>query len=100
MTPLRDAMNLVAKEFVASRVDEDGVLVLSEFAGSAEELKEALVVNPYHIDDAVDKLNLAIRMRPSERKRRMRILRERVRRHDVFHWLGTFLDMFQESPVG
>jgi trehalose-6-phosphate synthase len=99
LTPLRDAMNLVAKEYVASRVDEDGVLVLSEFAGSAQELKEALIVNPYDIEDTVDKLNIGIRMRPKERTRRMKIMRERVRRHNVYNWVGHFLDVFQDVSV-
>jgi trehalose 6-phosphate synthase len=100
LTPLRDAMNLVAKEYVASRVDEDGVLVLSEFTGSAVELKEALIVNPYDIEDTVEKLNIGIRMRPKERTRRMKIMRERVRRHNVYTWVGHFLKEFQEVPAG
>ena len=80
VTPLRDGMNLVAKEFVAARTDEDGVLVLSEFAGAAAELGEALLVNPYDIDGMASAYKRASRCRENERRERMRALRERVRR--------------------
>lgn len=91
VTPLRDGMNLVAKEFVASRVDGDGVLVLSEFAGAADELKRALIVNPYDVDGMAESINLALTMPRAERIERMRELREHVIVHDVAEWSATFL---------
>jgi len=78
VTPLRDGMNLVAKEYVASRVDEDGVLVLSEFAGAAEELQEALTVNAYDVDDISAAMRRALGLSAAERRARMRALRARV----------------------
>jgi trehalose 6-phosphate synthase/phosphatase len=92
VTPLRDGMNLVAKEFVASRVDEEGVLILSEFAGAAAELDGALVVNPYDIDAVADSLERALAMSPEEEQSRMRTLRRRVITQDVHAWAGGFLD--------
>lgn len=92
VTPVRDGMNLVAKEFVATRTDDDGVLVLSEFAGAAEELSEALIVNPYDVDETAEALHTALVMAPNERAQRMRALRERVTTHDVARWAAEFLD--------
>jgi trehalose 6-phosphate synthase/phosphatase len=92
VTPVRDGMNLVAKEFVASRVDEDGVLVLSEFAGAVDELQEALIVNPYDIDSVAEALNSALTMAGMERRTRMRALRAQVLSHDVHRWASSFLD--------
>lgn len=91
VTPLRDGMNLVAKEFVASRADEDGVLVLSEFAGAASEMGEALIVNPYDIDNTANSIADALKMRPAARRRRMKALRERVFTYDVHRWAGEFI---------
>ncbi|MGZ3421170.1 MAG: bifunctional alpha,alpha-trehalose-phosphate synthase (UDP-forming)/trehalose-phosphatase, partial [Polyangiales bacterium] len=92
VTPLRDGMNLVAKEYVASRVDEDGVLVLSEFAGAADELTDAVLVNPYDIDGMAASIQQAISMPEDERRSRMRALRRHVRAHDVHEWAKKFLD--------
>ena len=92
VTPLRDGMNLVAKEFAASRIDEDGVLVLSEFAGAADELTEALVVNPYDIDGTADAIHTALTMDPAERRRRIHALREQVSANDVHKWVSSFLE--------
>ena len=92
VTPLRDGMNLVAKEFVASRGDEDGVLVLSEFAGAAAELNGAVIVNPYDIDGVADSIQRALSMPVEERRTRMRVLRRRVFDHDVHAWAGAFLE--------
>ena len=97
VTPLRDGMNLVAKEFTASRVDEDGVLVLSEFAGAADELSDALLVNPYDIDGVAEAMHLALTMSGVERRRRMRALRAQVRSHDVHRWAASFLSMLVEA---
>jgi trehalose 6-phosphate synthase/phosphatase len=92
VTPLRDGMNLVAKEFVASRVDDSGVLVLSEFAGAAAELHGAMVVNPYDIDGVAAAISQALAMPAEERQARMRALRHRVFAHDVSAWVGRFVD--------
>jgi len=79
VTPLRDGMNLVAKEFVAAQAEDDpGVLILSQFAGAAQELSEALVVNPFDPDGIADAMNLALTMPPEERKERHAVLREKV----------------------
>jgi trehalose 6-phosphate synthase/phosphatase len=91
VTPLRDGMNLVAKEFVASRPDEDGVLVLSEFAGAAAELSEALMMNPYDVEETSEVLYRALTMPPEERQTRMAILRQRVMTYDVHWWARTFV---------
>lgn len=92
VTALRDGMNLVAKEYVASRVDNRGVLVLSEFAGAADELGSAIRINPHDIDGLKDAIMRAIEMPPAEQGRRMRALRRRVREHDVEDWSREFLD--------
>jgi trehalose 6-phosphate synthase/phosphatase len=91
-TPLRDGMNLVAKEFVACRVDEPGVLVLSELAGAAESMREALLVNPHDVDGTAEVVHTALGLAPEERAWRMRALRDRERQHDVHAWLADFLD--------
>jgi trehalose 6-phosphate synthase/phosphatase len=92
VTPLRDGMNLVAKEFVASRTDNDGVLVLSEFAGAADELANALIVNPYDVDGMADTIHHALIMGRDERRERMQSLRESVMKHDVDAWANGFLE--------
>ena len=92
VTPLRDGMNLVAKEFIASRTDGDGVLVLSEFAGAAWELPEALQVNPYDSDGAADVFYRALAMESEERRARLAPLRTRVETFDVHRWVASFLD--------
>jgi trehalose 6-phosphate synthase/phosphatase len=93
VTPLRDGMNLVAKEFVAARADEDGVLVLSEFAGAADELTDALIVNPYDVAGVAAMIQRAFLLDGSERRRRMRRLREQVLTHDVHRWAAAFLSV-------
>jgi trehalose 6-phosphate synthase/phosphatase len=92
VTPLRDGMNLVAKEFVASRSDEDGVLVLSEFAGAAAELDGAVVVNPYDVEGVAQSISQSLAMTPVERRTRMKALRRRVLGYDVHSWAQGFLD--------
>ena len=92
VTPLRDGMNLVAKEYVASQLDDSGVLILSEMAGAAEELQEALIVNPFHGDAVVEAIQRALSMPEQERRARMSALRERVRSKDVYVWVDEFLD--------
>ncbi|MFG6502456.1 trehalose-6-phosphate synthase [Microbacterium sp. P05] len=92
VTALRDGMNLVAKEYVAARVDNRGALVLSEFAGAADELGSAILINPHDIDGLKDAIMRAVEMPPAEQGRRMRALRRRVREHDVEDWSRDFLD--------
>ncbi|MBV9766413.1 MAG: trehalose-6-phosphate synthase [Acidobacteriaceae bacterium] len=91
VSSLHDGMNLVAKEFVASRVDEDGVLILSQFAGAASELKEALLINPFSVQEGADAYRTALQMHPDERGRRMRKMREAVEQNNVYRWAGKFL---------
>jgi trehalose 6-phosphate synthase/phosphatase len=91
LTPLRDGMNLVAKEFVASRVGDDGVLILSEFAGAAEELTEALLVNPYNADEIAERLRQAVEMDPGEKSVRMRTMRDKVQANNLERWSENFL---------
>ncbi|MAL07392.1 MAG: trehalose-6-phosphate synthase [Microbacterium sp.] len=91
VTALRDGMNLVAKEYVATRTDNRGVLVLSEFAGAADELGSALLINPHDIDGVKDAIRRAIDMPAAEQGRRMRALRRRVIEHDVEDWSRSFL---------
>jgi trehalose 6-phosphate synthase len=86
VTPLRDGMNLVAKEYVATRLDETGVLLLSEFAGSAEQLTGALLVNPHDVDSVASTLEAALEMSPREQRRRMRSMRRVVEASDVHTW--------------
>jgi trehalose 6-phosphate synthase/phosphatase len=93
VTPLRDGMNLVAKEFVAARRDGDGVLILSEFAGAAAELEGALVVNPYDVDEVANAIQEGLSMPVEERRSRMQALRRRVADYDSRAWAGAFLDV-------
>jgi len=99
VTPLRDGMNLVAKEFVAARTDDDGVLVLSEFAGAAAEMGEALIINPYDVDALATACQRAIEMHPDERRFRMRALRARIATNDVRRWTQSFLDTLSNVDV-
>jgi trehalose 6-phosphate synthase/phosphatase len=92
VTPLRDGMNLVAKEYVACQVADPGVLVLSRLAGAAETMREALLVNPYNIDETAQALHRALLMDESERRSRVTALRRRERRDDVYAWVDSFLD--------
>lgn len=92
VTSLHDGMNLVAKEFVASRDDEQGVLVLSQFTGAARELHDALLVNPYHAEQCAQALHLALTMPPEEQRVRMRSMRRLVREFNVFWWAGAMLE--------
>ena len=99
VTPLRDGMNLVAKEFVAAqRPDDPGVLVLSELAGAARELQAALIVNPYDIDDVADGLAKAIEMSLEERRERWKSLMKVLRRNDIHRWRRRFLQTLDDAP--
>jgi len=91
VTSLHDGMNLVCKEFVAARDDLQGVLILSRFAGAARELSEALIVNPYHVEETADALHRAANMPAAEQRERMASLRSTVREFNVFRWAGRML---------
>jgi trehalose 6-phosphate synthase len=92
VTPLKDGMNLVAKEYVACSIEEDCVLVLSEFAGAAAQLQEgALLVNPYDIEGTADAIHAAYHMPNKERRIRMRRMRRSIRENDIYRWVDSFL---------
>lgn len=93
VTPLRDGMNLVAKEYIATRLDDTGALVLSEFTGAAHQLPAAVLVNPHDIDGLVNAVDHALSMDEKEQRQRMRSLRRAVSRHDVFDWAREFFEV-------
>ena len=92
VSSLHDGMNLVAKEFVAARDDEDGVLVLSVLTGAAQELDEALIINPYDVEGFANVLERAVDIPPEERRSRMRAMRRVVAGRDVFGWASDILE--------
>jgi trehalose 6-phosphate synthase/phosphatase len=101
VTSLRDGMNLVAKEFVLSRTDEDGVLILSELAGAAEELSESILINPYSVDQLFEAMADALTIERDDRRHRMRLLRQRVARGTVDTWMDRFLcDLLRPAGSG
>jgi trehalose 6-phosphate synthase/phosphatase len=91
VTPLRDGMNLIAKEFVASKYDKSGVLILSDLAGAAKELSEAILINPNNVDEIAESLKEALALPESEQTKRMEIMQERLKRYDVIRWATDFL---------
>lgn len=98
VSSLHDGMNLVAKEFVSSRVDGDGVLILSRFTGAARELTEALLINPYSVDDIASAIGVAINMPEEERRRQMSSLRSVVRENNVYSWAGRIILEIAKLP--
>ncbi|MBW2558273.1 MAG: trehalose-6-phosphate synthase [Deltaproteobacteria bacterium] len=99
ITPLKDGMNLVAKEYCACNIDENGVVILSEFAGAAAELHHgALLVNPYDIEKVSRSIHQAFSMELDERRKRMKKLRESICRNDIFHWVNSFLGASVKNP--
>lgn len=92
ITPLRDGMNLVAKEYVASCTDQQGVLILSELAGAASELGEALLVNPTDTIEVSDAIHKALTMPPEEQRRRLALMQKRLAEYDVINWVSDFMD--------
>ena len=84
-------MNLVAKEFVAARSDDRGVLVLSQFTGAARELRDALLVNPYDIDETAEALRRALEMEPEEKEQRMHRMRRTVKENNVYRWAANLV---------
>jgi trehalose-6-phosphate synthase len=91
VTSLHDGMNLVAKEFVAARRDERGVLILSQFTGAARELRDALLVNPYDIDQTAEAIRTALQMEPEEKQLRMHRMRKTVKERNIYHWAGSLI---------
>jgi trehalose-6-phosphate synthase len=96
VTSLHDGMNLVAKEFVAARDDEGGALILSQFAGASGELRDALPVNPYDIEQIADTIRYALEMDPEDRTARMQRLREVIKEHNIYHWAGDLIAELSE----
>jgi trehalose 6-phosphate synthase len=88
---LDDGMNLVAKEFVASRFDGDGVLILSRFTGAARELNAAVLVNPWAEDEVAEAMHMALGLPEEDRRRRMQKMREQGAEHNVYRWAGKVL---------
>jgi trehalose 6-phosphate synthase len=91
VSSLHDGMNLVAKEFIASRDDENGVLILSQFTGASRELPEALIVNPYNSDQCAAALDMALKMPTDEQRNRMRSMRGHIQEYNVYRWAGRML---------
>ena len=98
VTSLRDGMNLVAKEYIASRIDENGVLILSEFTGAADELRHAMMINPHDYEGNKEAMVRATEMPAREARRRMRALRRRVMENDVAKWAERFIDTLKTHP--
>jgi trehalose 6-phosphate synthase len=99
VTSLHDGMNLVAKEFVSVREDDDGVLILSRFTGAARELREALQVNPYDIEEMAAAVHQALNLSPTERRQRMARLRATVREHNIYRWAGLLMGELSRAPL-
>ena len=96
VTPMRDGMNLVCKEYVACRVKEDGVLVLSEMAGASKELIDAIVVNPNDIGAIARAIRDGLFMSAEDQQRRMRSMRQIVKKFDIYHWVKLFMNKLNE----
>lgn len=92
VTPLRDGMNLVCKEYVASRTDQSGVLILSEMAGASKELQDAVLVNPNDQQGVVDAIYHGLTMDPKEQKNRIVSMQDSLRKYDIFQWVKVFTD--------
>jgi trehalose 6-phosphate synthase len=91
VSSLHDGMNLVAKEYVATRFDEDGVLILSDFAGASRELTDAIMVNPFSEEESVEAIRQALEMPEEERRKRMRKMREVVAENNIYRWAGKII---------
>jgi trehalose 6-phosphate synthase len=99
VTSLHDGMNLVAKEFVSVRDDDDGVLILSRFTGAARELRDALLVNPYDLDEMAEAIRMAVEMPSGERRSRMVRMRQAVQEHNIYRWAGLLLGELARLPA-
>jgi trehalose-6-phosphate synthase len=91
VTSLHDGMNLVAKEFIISRYDNDGVLILSQFAGASRELKDAVIVNPYDIEEMADAIKYSLTLGSPEKSERMQRMRSVVKEHNIYRWAGKLI---------
>ena len=91
VTSLHDGMNLVAKEFLAARHDERGVLILSQFTGAARELRDALLVNPYDIDQTAEAIRAALEMEPEDKALRVQRMRKVIKEHNIYRWAGNLI---------
>jgi trehalose 6-phosphate synthase len=100
VSSLHDGMNIVAKEFVASRFDEDGVLILSPFTGAARELTDAVLANPYAIDHFADAIKNAVEMPEAERRRRMQKMRQVVRENNIYKWAADIISELVKFEFG
>ena len=100
VTSLHDGMNLVAKEFISVRDDDDGALILSQFTGASAELRDAILVNPYDVDGMADAIRSAVAMAPDERRARMARMRQAVREHNIYRWAGLLLSELERIPEG
>ena len=100
VTSLHDGMNLVAKEFISVRDDEDGALILSQFTGASSELRDAILVNPYDMDGMAEAIRNAVAMSPDERRARMARMRQAVREHNIYRWAGLLLSELERIPEG
>jgi len=100
VSSLHDGMNLVAKEFVASRFDEDGVLILSRFTGASRELTDALLINPYATDHFAEAIKNALEMPEAERHKRMRKMREVVRENNIYKWAADIISELVKFEFG
>jgi trehalose 6-phosphate synthase len=101
VTPLKDGMNLVAKEFCASSLEDDGVLILSEYAGATAQLQnDALLVNPYDVEGVAEAIHRACTMTEEDRKGRMSRMREKIRREDIFWWVDLFRRVLRDEDLG
>jgi trehalose 6-phosphate synthase len=92
-------MNLVAKEFIAARSDGDGVLILSQFTGASRELRDALLVNPYDIEQLAEAIRRALEMPPEERRARMGPMRRTVKEHNVYRWAAELISELAEIRI-
>ena len=97
ITPIRDGMNLVAKEYVATRIQKDGVLILSEMAGAAKEMNEAILINPNSFEDFADSLEMALSMPKEEQTKRMSHLQKRLKRYNVEKWAQEFFKALENT---
>src|SRR4029077_7922078 len=100
VTSLHDGMNLVAKEFVAAREDEEGALILSQFTGASRELHDAIIVNSYDTEQLSDAIHAALEMNPEERRARMQRMRRIVKEHNVYRWAGNLIAELSEIRLG
>ncbi len=99
VTSLHDGMNLVAKEFVAVRDDGGGVLILSRFAGASRELRDALIVNPYDVEQLAEAIRAGLEMSPAEVSARMERMRDVVKEHNIYRWAGTLIEDLVKIPT-